>query len=74
MFNTPRHRLTPVLSTIIAVTLVGGCGNRAIYENIQANNRQDCATLPESQYEACMAAANESFDDYQRARTEAIRE
>lgn len=50
--------------------MLAGCTNRGVYEGIQASARHDCSTLPPSQYEECMEAANVSFDEYQRQREE----
>jgi len=56
-----------ILMTIISIT---GCGNRAIYDNIQLNNRHDCAKLPISQYDECMERASKSYDEYEKERQE----
>ena len=50
-----------------------GCSNQLIYENIQHHQREECAKQPPSQYEECMAAASKSYDEYQR-ELEEVRE
>lgn len=57
---------------LIVILLVAGCSNRTIYENIQLNNRNQCAELPPSEYEACIEAADRTYDEYERERKEAI--
>jgi hypothetical protein len=45
-----------------------GCSSRGVYEGIQTSNRNECAMLPQSQYDECMERASVSYDDYQRER------
>lgn len=52
--------------------IVAGCSNRGIYENMQANNRLECAELQFFQYEECMEKTNKSYDEYRRERQEAM--
>ena len=47
---------------------VAGCSNKAVYDNIQHNNRQECNTVPPAQYEECMARSNKSYDEHERER------
>lgn len=63
--------LRVILMLITACTLFG-CSNRAIYENIQLHNRQQCAQLPPSQYDDCMEEINKSYDEYEREREESL--
>ena len=55
-----------------SVMLLQACSNQQIYENIQRDQRQRCQTLPQSEFERCMARAGQSFEDYWRDREEAI--
>ena len=57
---------------ILIALLVGACSNKAVYDNFQLNNRNDCAKLPPSQYEECMERASKSYDEYERERKEAL--
>tara|TARA_R110001599_G_C12267242_1_gene660984 strand:+ start:5381 stop:5578 length:198 start_codon:yes stop_codon:yes gene_type:complete len=59
------------LVPLIAIS-IGACSNKAIYDNIQLNNRNDCAKLPLSQYEECLERANKSYEEYERERKEAL--
>ena len=56
---------------IVVTLLIGACSNKAIYDNIQFNNRSDCAKLPTSQYDECIERASKSYDEYERERKEA---
>ena len=58
------------IKAVILLAILSGCSNRAIYENIQHQNRQDCLTLPPSQYDECMEAASKRYDEYKRERDE----
>ncbi|MEE4245287.1 MAG: hypothetical protein V2I33_07735 [Kangiellaceae bacterium] len=61
------------LLLIIFVILTSSCSNRAVYDNIQLNNRNECAKLPPAQYDSCMKGVNKSFEDYQKERDEVIK-
>lgn len=64
-------KLIPVILATAAV-LLAGCSARAVYDNVQLNNQQDCARVPLSEYDACMAAASKTYDEYQREREELL--
>lgn len=51
-----------------------GCSNRGAYESIQASNRFECSKLPPSQYDECMKKANQSYEEYERARKETLKQ
>ena len=57
---------------LIVIFVIGACSNRAIYNNFQINNRNDCAKQPESQYEECMERSNMSYEEYERKRKEPL--
>jgi hypothetical protein len=52
----------------VLVILIAGCSNKAVYENIQINNRNDCKKLPLPQYEDCMKHAKKSHESFERER------
>ena len=55
---------------LFLTVLIIGCSNKAVYDNIQMNNRNECKKLPQSQYEDCMEKANKSYEEYERERKE----
>jgi len=55
---------------LILAFFLAGCSNRAVYENIQINNRNVCFKVPQSQYEECIERANKSYEEYERERKE----
>ncbi len=56
----------------LTLLVLAGCSNRGVYEGVQASNRIECAKLPPSQYDDCMASANKPYDEYERERKEAL--
>lgn len=58
------------LLMVLVMLGVAGCSNKAVYDNIQLNNRNDCAKLPPSQYDECIESASKSYDEYKRERKE----
>lgn len=64
-------RLFPIVALVLVMlTLVAGCTNRAIYDNIQLDNRRQCVEVPPSQYDECMEATSKPYDEYKRERDE----
>jgi len=61
------------LLMVLVMFGVAGCSNKNIYDNIQLNNRNDCAKLPSSQYDKCIESASKSYDEYERERKESQR-
>ena len=55
---------------LIAVFFLTGCSNKTVYDNIQKNNRNDCNTVPPSQYEECIKRTNKSYEEYEQDRKE----
>lgn len=58
---------------LLAVGFVAtGCSHRAVYENVQINQRTECANEPPSTYFECLERTNKPFDKYQRERKELL--
>jgi len=53
---------------LITSSLLMACSNKAIYDNIQLNNRRACEKAPPSQYEECIKLVNKSYEDYEKER------
>ena len=60
------------LCLLILLVLAAGCSHRAVYENVQVNQRTECANEPPSTYFECLDRANKPFDEYQRERKELL--
>lgn len=56
----------------LALGVLVGCSNQQLYESVQRDQQQKCQTLPQSEFERCMARTGQSFDDYWRDREEAL--
>lgn len=62
----------PRLLLLVALTALCGCSNRAVYDNLQINQRQQCAQLPPTESEKCMRNTGKSYPDYARERGEVV--
>ncbi|WP_415038896.1 hypothetical protein [Alcanivorax sp.] len=54
-----------------AAILLCACSEKAVYDNIQLNNRLQCDKVPLSEYDDCMSRASKPYEDYERERQEA---
>ncbi|OUS27638.1 hypothetical protein A9Q99_14465 [Gammaproteobacteria bacterium 45_16_T64] len=63
-----------VLFALSVILLMAGCSNKAVYDNIQLNMKNECRTLPQSQYEECMEDASTSYEEYEENRQEMLKE
>lgn len=59
---------------IAALILLAGCGNRAIYENVQEHNKNACSKAPPLEYQDCLERANKSYREYSSERKELMDE
>ena len=55
---------------LIVVFFLTGCSNKAVYDNIQINNRNACVKAPPFQYEECIERTNKSYEEYEQERKE----
>tara|TARA_B100000676_G_C18014049_1_gene808470 strand:- start:749 stop:946 length:198 start_codon:yes stop_codon:yes gene_type:complete len=53
------------------VAPLAACSEKAVYDNLQHNNRLQCDKAPLSEYDACMERASKSYEDYARERRDA---
>ena len=51
-----------------------GCSSKAVYDNIQHNNRQECNSAPPAQYEDCIERSSKTYEEYKREREAVIGE
>lgn len=54
----------------VVALLIAACSNKAIYDNIKLQQRNNCANLPLSQYDECMERSGKSYEEYERERRE----
>jgi len=67
-----------ILIIILVSAFIFGCAtkkdNKSIYQYLQNTNKSDCNSLVvKSQYDECMARSTESFEDYDRKRSEIVK-
>lgn len=55
-----------MLVIIIIPFLISSCSNKAVYDNINLNNRNACKNLPASQYDECIKRNSKSYEEYER--------
>ncbi len=60
------------LLVLVLPLLFVGCSNKAIYDNIQLNNRNECNKVPPSQYDECIERASKTYEEYERERNDTI--
>lgn len=61
---------TSAISAILLLVLTSACSSERIYEMFRANRQQHCDTVPKSERDNCLAQTEDSFDDYERKRSE----
>ncbi len=59
---------------LILMMLLGivACSNRAVYENMRMHQRNECLKEPQPSYEECIEGTDQSYEEYQRERKEAL--
>lgn len=65
-------RIKPIVVGALSIVLLFGCGNRQVYEGLQARQRFECHRVPQSEREECLHNASVSYDEYQQAREEVL--
>ena len=56
---------------LLFIMVMSGCTTANWYEGVRQNELLRCQSLPDSQRQACVDAAQESWQDYERKRREA---
>jgi hypothetical protein len=60
------------MTVCMVALLLTGCSNKAVYDSIQFNNRNECNKVPPSQYEECIERASRPYEEYESEREKAI--
>jgi hypothetical protein len=60
------------LLIIVMLLGVAGCSNKAIYDNAQLNQRNECIKEPPLTYFECVERTNKSYEEYERERKETL--
>lgn len=56
---------------LFALVSICACSKRAIYDNLQMQQRERCSRVPPGQYDDCIRQAGMSYDQYERERRSA---
>ncbi|MCC5451066.1 hypothetical protein LMJ53_04865 [Rheinheimera sp. UJ51] len=68
--------MKPSITRLISLLLLfalAGCSNKAVYQNLQLNKKQQCQQLPVSQYDECMRSIPLTYEEYERERQEVLK-
>lgn len=65
--------MSKILYLLMLCILVAGCSSKAVYDNMQRNNRQECVSVPPAQYEECIERSSKSYEEYKRDRAEMLK-
>ncbi|HAC28366.1 MAG: hypothetical protein CMG79_19620 [Marinobacter sp.] len=65
--------VTKTLYLLLVCVLVAGCSSKAVYDNVQRNNRQECVSVPPPQYDECIQRSSKSYEEYERDRSEVLK-
>lgn len=60
------------LLILIVLVSVAACSNKAVYENMRTEQRNECMQEQSPRYEECMERTNESYEEFQREREEML--
>ena len=59
---------------MLAVTLLlASCSNKGVYQDLQRNKRNECMQVPPAEYDRCMRSMEQSYEDYEQQRQEALK-
>lgn len=58
------------LLVIVSMLCINGCSNKAIYNNINLNERDKCTIKlpPDDDYLECIERTNKPYEEYERER------
>jgi hypothetical protein len=69
-FENVMGRIIIVLVALSQIA-VSGCTNKQVYEATQPKyNQAECMELPRSQFDECMNRDAETYEEYEKARSE----
>lgn len=49
-----------------------GCSNKAVYDNMRINQRNECIKEPPAGYFECIERTQKTYDEYERERKELL--
>lgn len=69
-YKTEKLSMIKIIVIGLLLILVSACSQKAVYGDIQRNQRYQCLTLPDSEQGPCLASVDMSYEEYERQRTE----
>lgn len=71
LLREPEMKSVLIMALLV---LVAGCSNRAVYENIQINKRNQCLQGPQAAYDECMEGTEKPYEKFEQERREYLEE
>lgn len=65
------------MKTLVAICLLlclTACSNKAVYQDLQRNKRNECLQLPPAEYDKCMRPMDISYEEYERQRQQVLKD
>ena len=62
---------TRILIMVVMIFL-SGCSRQGVYDNIQMDNQRRCESVPMPEYQDCIDASSQSYEEYERQRQELL--
>ncbi|WP_397472365.1 hypothetical protein [Rheinheimera sp.] len=56
----------------LMLLFIASCSNKAAYQNLQQNKRNECMRAPAAEYDKCMQNMAQSYEEYERQRQQAL--
>lgn len=72
-YDDAGSRVSRLSVIALAALSVAGCSQRAVYDNIQLNQRHQCERGPPAVYEDCIEGVSRPYDQYARERQEYLK-
>ncbi len=67
-----QSNVNKILPFLLVSLVATGCSSKAVYDNVQRNNQQECVSVPPVQYEECIERSSKSYEEYKRDRAKVL--
>ena len=61
------------IALVFVCLTISACSNKAVYQDLQRNKRNECMQVPQSEYDRCMRNMEQSYEEYELQRQEALK-
>ncbi len=62
-----------LIVVLLTTVVIGSCGYKQVYSDVQQNTQRECQKLPPSAYDECMEQNSESFESYTQKRADLLK-